>query len=307
MRTTAFVLLSLIAASGCARVEATAPPVQIEMRNVDLHLSPDITLQIRHLRGALVPEAGRRIPNLDETSSYRINVAGGDVAIDLPSLNTTVGRALGAGRSNVRNVRLSIEDGVLRERGTIDKAIDIPFKAKGGLSVTPDGRIRIHTESVKGYGIPVKPLMKIFGVEMDNLLRVQSGNGVTVDGNDLLLDPSRLLPPPAINGRITSVRLEGQSLVQELGAGPARPLDPPAIGSNHILWRGGQITFGKLTMAETDLEVLDDDPADPLDFSVSGWNQQLVAGYSKITARRGLQAHVPDFDDLHRRQAAARR
>jgi hypothetical protein len=116
------------------------------------------------------------------------------------------------------------------------------------------------------------------------------------------------MPPPAINGRISSVRVEGQSLVQVLGGGTAPSLFPPPIGPNHILWRGGQITFGKLTMTDSDLEIIDDDPADALDFSVDGWNRQLVAGYSKVTTRRGLQAHVPDYNDLNRgSKAAARR
>ena len=223
------------------------------------------------------------------------------MAIDLPSLNAVVSHALGSGRSNVRNLRLTIEDGTLRQKGTIDKAIDIPFNSRGTVGLTPDGRIRVHSESVKGFGVPVKPLMKIFGVQMDDLLHVAPDTGVTTEGNDLLLDPSRLMPPPVIRGRVTAVRIEGQSLVQVMGTGPDRPLDPPASSPNHILWRGGQITFGKLTMSESDLEVIDEDPGDPLDFSAEGWNRQLVAGYSKITSRRGLQAHVPDYNDLNRR------
>jgi hypothetical protein len=300
MRIRTFALLSLIGAVVCAQVEATAPPVQIEMRHVDLHLTPDITLEIRHLSGTLHSN-NERAPNLDDKTSYHINVTAAEVAIGLPSLNATIVRALGGGRSNVRRLQLTIEDGTLRQKGTINKAIDIPFNAKGAVGVTPDGRIRVHTESVKGYGMPLKPLMKIFGVEMDNLLRVQPVSGVTVAGNDLILDPSHLLPPPLINGRVTAVRVEDASLVQVFGTGAARSLEPPASGANHILWRGGQISFGKLTMSETDLEVIDDDPRDPLEFSADAWNRQLTAGYSKITTRRGLQAHVPDFDDLNRR------
>jgi hypothetical protein len=298
-------LLSLLAIAGCSRLDAAAPTVQLDMRNVDLHLTDDIHLQVHRLAGSMAGSRAGRPINLDDTTSYRIDVSSGEVAIDLGSLNAVVSRALGDGKSNVRHVRLAIEDGTLRQKGTIDKAIDIPFNAKGAVGVTADGKIRIHTESVKGYGVPVKPLMKIFGVEMDNLLRVQPGNGITVENNDLILDPSHLLPPPVINGRVTSVRVEGQSLVQVLGGRSAPSPNPPPIAPNHILWRGGQIAFGKLTMTESDLEIVDGDPADPLDFSVDGWNRQLTAGYSKVTTKRGLQAHVPDYNDLTRRTSAA--
>ena len=53
-------------------------------------------------------------------------------------------------------------------------------------------------------------------------------------------------------------------------------------------------------MTETDLELVDDDPRDAFDFSVDRWNEQLVAGFSKITSERGLKAHMPDYNDLPR-------
>jgi len=53
-------------------------------------------------------------------------------------------------------------------------------------------------------------------------------------------------------------------------------------------------------MTQTDLELIDMDPKDPFDFSAPRWNEQLVAGYSKNTGNRGLKAHMPDFNDLHR-------
>jgi hypothetical protein len=63
-------------------------------------------------------------------------------------------------------------------------------------------------------------------------------------------------------------------------------------------WPGGQLSFGKLPVPDPDLELVDDDPGDPFDFAVDPWNDQLVAGYSKTTADRGLRAHMPDFNDL---------
>ena len=149
--------------------------------------------------------------------------------------------------------------------------------------------------------------MKLFSVEMDDLLKIAPGHGVRVDGNDLILDPAKLLPPPAMHGRLTAVRIEGNSLVQTFGSGERRGLTPPAVAKNYIYWREGQLAFGKLTMSDTDLELIDTDPEDPFDFSVEHWNDQLVAGYSKNTSRRGLKAHIPDYNDLHRRRTVAAR
>jgi hypothetical protein len=51
-------------------------------------------------------------------------------------------------------------------------------------------------------------------------------------------------------------------------------------------------------MSDTDLELVDMDPKDPFDFSVDHWNAQLVAGYSKTRADKGLTAFMPDYNDL---------
>ncbi|HKE85215.1 MAG TPA: hypothetical protein VKB50_15740 [Vicinamibacterales bacterium] len=291
----AIVVSLSIASSG---VKTDKQPVEVEMRNVGLHLTPDISVQIHHLRGRFVAEGARQIPYLDDPTSYSVTIDTGEVAIDLASLNAMMTRTL-QGHSNVSGLKITIDEGGrLRQKGTVKKGIPVPFDVKAQASVTPDGKIRVHSESVKGFGVPVNPLLKAFGIEMDDLLKVDPGRGISVQGNDLILDPTRLLPPPAMHGTITAVRIEHNAMVQTFGSGAPRPLSPPATSKNFIYWRGGQLTFGKLTMTETDLELIDDDPKDPFDFSVDRWNDALTAGYSKVTPARGLKAHMPDYNDL---------
>jgi hypothetical protein len=299
MRGAALALVALIATAPVG-ANADKAPVEVDMRNVDLHLTSDIAVHIRHLRGRFIAEGNRQIPNLDDPRSYGVTIDSGEVAVDLASLNAMLTRTL-QGHSNVSRLQISIdEEGRLRQKGTVKKGIPVPFDVKARASVTPDGRIRIHSESVKGFGVPVNPLLKAFGIELDSLLKVDPGRGVSVDHNDLLLDATKLLPPPAMHGTITAVRIEHDMLVQVFGSGAPQSLSPPATSKNHIYWRGGQLTFGKLTMTETDLELIDEDPKDPFDFSVDRWNAQLAAGYSKVTPERGLKAHMVDFNDLKR-------
>ena len=284
--------------TGCIRAEAVKQPVDVEMRNVDLHLTPEITVHIRHLRGTFIAQGARQVPYLDDPQSYTVAVRSGEVAVDLASLNAMMTRTL-HGHSNVSRLEVSFDDeGRLRQKGVVKKGVSVPFDVKARTSVAPDGRIRVHAESVKGFGVPVNPLLKAFRLSLDDLLKVEPGRGVSVEGNDLLLDPARLLPPPAMTGSLTSVRIDRGMLVQTFGRGAPEPLSPRATAKNYIFWRGGQLTFGKLTMTETDLELVDDDPKDPFDFSVDRWNDQLVAGYSKITPSRGLKAHMKDYNDL---------
>jgi hypothetical protein len=274
------------------------------MSHVDLHVTAAITLGIRHLRGRFAPTGRAEFPYLDDKHSYVVAIDSAEIALDLPSLNALMTQTLGHDRSNVEKLRISIdEEDRLRQKGTLDKGIKLPFDVKGGIDATPDGRIRMHAAKVRGFGVPVSPLMKVFSIEMDELLKVKPGHGITVDGNDLILDPQQLLPPPLIRGKVTSARVDGRAIVLTFGSGERLRLSPPAMSQHYIYWRGGELQFGKLVMTNTDLELVDDDLDDPFDFSIDHWNDQLVAGYSKTRPNRGLKAHMPDYNDLKRQPA----
>jgi hypothetical protein len=273
------------------------------MRNVDLRMTSDVTLRVRSLHGRFVPTRTGGVANLDDSASYVVAVDAGETAIDEASLNALMtehvfARGPDHGKPPVKDLVIRVEDGVLKQKGKLDKKIDLPFSVKGAVMATPDGKIRVHARSIKSLGLPVKGLMKILGLEMDDLLKVEPGHGLTVDDNDFIIDPQTMLPPPHLRGRVTAVRIEGNEIIQVFGDGPAARPSARGRGRNHIYWRGGNLRFGKLTMRDTDLELIDQDQADPFDFSVAHYNDMLVAGYSKNTANLGLKTYMPDYDDL---------
>jgi hypothetical protein len=277
------------------------------MRNVDLHVADDVVLGIHHLRGRFVPVNQWEIPFLDNKLSYAVEIDSGEIALDMRSLTALVARVLGGGRSNVEDLEVSIDEkGRLRQKGQLAKGVDVPFEVAGPVEATSDGRIRMHAASVRSLGVTVKPVLKLFGLEMDDLLKVAPGLGIAVDGDNLLVDPQGIIPAPAIRGKVTAVHVAGDKLVQTFGPGAVQTLAPPAVSPNHIYWRGGELQFGKLTMTETDLELIDEDPEDPFDFSVDNWNDQLVAGFSKNTPDGGLKTRMPDYTDLKQKSLQTR-
>ena len=281
--------------SACAVAEASKEPVAVDMRNVDLHVSDDITLHVTRLQGRFVP-VGRSSPFLDNKQSYTVDVDAGEVALDIDSLNRVMARSMGE-KSNLRKLRVWFnEDGTLGQSGVIDGKVNVPFSAKAVVSATADGRIRVSTTSVKSSGVPLTPVMKVLGLRLDDLVKMPAGSGVVTEGNDFILDPAKLMPPPGLNGRLTAVRIVNNRLVQTFGSGETAP--ESGLSPNHIYWRNGELAFGKLTMADTDLELIDIDLSDPLDFSIDHWNDQLVAGFSKTMPNKGLKVHLPDYDDV---------
>ena len=76
--------------------DASRSAVQVDMAHVDLHVSSDVMLHVDQLRGRVVPQQ-RDAPNLDDKRSYVVAVDSGRVAIDLPSLNVRMARAIKVG------------------------------------------------------------------------------------------------------------------------------------------------------------------------------------------------------------------
>ena len=291
------VILAAALFSSCTRVEASRQAVEVDMANVDMHITSDVTLHIRELHGRFVG-VDRDVPYLDDKRSYAVYVDSGEVGIDLASLNALMARSMGGDKSNVEKLRATIDKDTLRLQGVIDSAVNLPFKATSAVSATPDGRIRVATTSVSGLGVSLKPLMALFKIKMNDLVKVKPGTGVETDGNDLIIDPAVVIPAPSIRGRLTSVRIDGGQMVQTFGGQERRSIASRPLAPNHIYWRGSQLSFGKLTMTDTDLELVDADPTDPFDFSVDEWDAQLVAGYSKTLRNRGVMAYMPDYNDL---------
>ena len=183
----------------------------------------------------------------------------------------------------------------MTQKGTLHKGLDLPFEVGASLAVTPDGRVRVHAEKIKAGHLPIKGLLHLLGDDLEKLIHENPGRGVQADGDDLILAPGALTPPPHIRGRITRVSIEGDAIHLTFSSGrrPA-PLHPPLAASGYIYHHGGVLRFGKLTMNDADLEIVGDRPG-VFTFFQREYKKQLVAGYSKNTAANGLVAHMADY------------
>lgn len=284
--------------------------VDAEMRHVDFHIDNGIVLRIAHLRGALAPTATGTPPTFDDKKSFTLIMHSAEIAIDTASLAVLLNRhVFGYPGAPLRNLRLRTEGNELVQSGTLRKGISMPFRIHATVTLMPDGRIRLHPTSVKVLGVGVTNIMDFFGVELANVIKVKAGRGASIDGNDFILDPEAILPPPQIRGRLTRIAVGNGVIEQTFSAQPGQdttPLrTPTAKTPNYMYFRHGTLRFGKLTMVDADLLIVDDDPANIFDFSLDRYNDQLVAGYSKSTAALGLVVHMPDLKTLDRKRGAS--
>jgi hypothetical protein len=285
--------------SNARNAVASAPNniVNVEMHNIVYHFTHDIAVHIGSLRGELVPAGNNAIPVFDDKNSFTLRIAQGEIAISADSmarvLNTHV---FSRADSPLKDISIRINKDELNVKGKLHSKGNIPFEMDGVAAATRTGQIRIHPKTIKALHLPVKGLMDLFGIEVANLIKTDKIPGVRTEGDDLILDPQRILPPPHIQGKVTEVHLEGDQIVQFFG--DRSKLKVSRTDENYMQYEGNRLRFGKLTMSDTDLVLLDLDPQDPFDFYLDHYRDQLVAGYTKTTPSFGLRVYMRDYNKL---------
>ena len=288
-------LLATFAVSPAA--DDTPVEVQVQMRNVRLRVDETTVLQVVRLRGTLVSTRRGHPPVFDDKDSFIVRIDSAQIALSMDSLtrllNTYVFHYDG---SPLKNLTVTADGPRLKLKGTVHKGIDLPFTIVADPSVDADGALRLRAHSIKTLGIPAKGLLAFFGVELENLVNLQGRTGMRVVEDTVVIAPGALVPPPRIEGRLQAVRVEPTRVVQIFGPGSLPPLTlPDRSMRNYMYYRGGTLRFGKLTMSDADLALIDASQKDPFDFYQDRYERQLVAGYSKNTVAHGLKVYMPDY------------
>jgi len=307
-------LQALLVLESFTLIAATIPPaihdpVEIQVKNVNVRLDEEIVLQIRSLRGQMIATDPNVPVTFDDKNSFVTRIDSGEIAISAAGLSSLLNKyAFAYPRSPLKQIVITTKGGRIKQTGTVHKGVDLPFELEGTLTCTPEGQLRLHAEKFRSAHLPVKGLLHLFGEDLSKLINLREAHGVKVLGDDIILFPDRIIPPPRIEGRVVAVRIEGDDIVQVFGSGrAAKPLSPPREAENYIYHRGGTLRLGRLTMHDADLEIVDMDSRTPFEFYFARYNEQLVAGYSKTTRSLGLVVFMPDYSMLHASRASRQR
>jgi len=274
------------------------------MRNVTYHFSDTVVVEIKSLAGELVPLGKNEFPVFDDKNSFNLRISTGEIAIDSSNLaNVLNSYVFARPQSPLTGLSIVVEKGRLKVKGRLHDKGDIPFETEGILIPTPDGKLRLHSEKIKAMHVPVKGLMDLFGMDLGRLIKEGKVPGVEAQEDDLILDLEQILPPPHIEGKVVSVRMEGEKIIQIFGGSDAKPAKN-IRGGNYMAYKHNRLRFGKLVMNDTDLMLIDMDPNDPLDFFLDHYKEQLSAGYTKTTRDSGLRVFIKDYDKLHPAKAS---
>jgi len=292
----------------CVGQADEAPAVEVQMRHVAFHLDSTVVLDIQRLRGKLHRRKPDEPPLLDDKNSFILGIDSARIGVTAQALTALLNHYTFAyPGSPLRRLRITIEHGQIRQEGALH---GVSFSVLGDLTLTPEGDLRLHPTSIKAVGVKVGGLMKLFGIHLEKLVNTERAKGVRIEKDDFLLSPTELLPPPRVEGRVTEITVADSQIVQVFtppDGKPAPALTLPREAENYMFFRNGTLRFGKLTMRDTDLLIVDAEPANPFDFFLDHYNEQLVAGYSRNTLDHGLIVMMPDYAKVAARRTTPRR
>jgi hypothetical protein len=282
------------------------------MRNVHFRLDPLLALDIAHLTGQMRPTRADRPIDFDDPRSLTLALAEAEVGIDTTSLARLMNRyVFGFPKAPLRDLHFAPRDSLLEVRGMLH---GFPFTIVATVRVTPEGLIRLHPIDVNLGSVDVDWFMHLTSIRLQRIIDTTHVRGLRVEGNDMVMNPTGALPPPAITGRLREVRVtraglalrfHDADLLARLTPAPRLPVE----ARNYMFFRGGVLHFGKLFMPDADMVVVDSAPADRFDFFLDQYQRQLVAGHSETLPDYGLRVVMQDYERLvtrRRSEEAAR-
>lgn len=273
-------------------------PTRLYAHNLILRKGPHFRVYVRWIRGKMLSTREGQNPSFDLPQSFLLEIEKGVITVKLADIADYLNSGE-TGKAPLTNVSLENKDGNLQIHGTLHKLIPLPVEIDGTAFPLPDGRVKFHMNKISVLKVPMKGLLKVFHLNAEDFVPKTGVAGVEVSHDDLYLDTQRFLPPPHIHGQITSIALSGQELTVIYGKADA-DTDEQKLAQWHNFLRlvGGTIDFGKLTMRQADLTMIDatDDPWFELD--LTNYQAQLVYGSTRITEKAGIEVYMPNLKNL---------
>ncbi len=235
-------------------------------------------------------------PSFDDPESFSLDITTGVIRANIGDIANYLNSGA-LGDAPLKNVKLSGDGDQVKMGGTVRKVIPLPIELTGTLSIVGENGIQIHVTKLSVLKVPVKGLLGTFKLTLSDVFKVKNIPGLEVTGNDIRFDTHVLLPPPHIRGHLTRVRVVNPDL-EEIYGEAKEDVERTEEWRNFIRLTGGTIDFGKLTMHNVDLIMIDISKDPWFDLDLANYQEQLVNGYSRMTPQAGLQIFMPDLRDI---------
>jgi hypothetical protein len=277
-------------------------PTRIYAHNLMLRKGPDFRVYVRWLNGEMRRTNKNVNPSFDDPESFVLEVQRGIIHANIGDISHYLNTGAVAG-SPLTDISLTGDGNQISVHGTIHKLhIPLPIGLDGTISPAPGGRIHLHVDRLSVLKLPLKGLLGDFHVSIADVMGKTSVAGIEASQNDLYFDTQKLLPAPHIHGTLTRIGVKNPDI--EVMYGDAQnDAARTEQWHNFLALKGGTLDFGKLTMHNVDLIMIDASKDAWFDLDLVNYQAQVVNGYTRMTPQAGLEIFMPDLGQLQQPRA----
>ncbi|MBC7544876.1 MAG: hypothetical protein H7338_19300 [Candidatus Sericytochromatia bacterium] len=280
-------------------------PSRMVMKGVRYRVGPKLFIDVPGMEAVMIPGQPGAPVVMDDPSSFSLMIANGMFALDADNVASLMNNyVLNYPDPPMKNLTATLTNGRMNMKGTMHKGVDFPFEMEGTATVTASGKILLTPDKVKAMGFSSLPLMKLAGLSIESMCTIREGRGVVTEGNTIIMDPTKMLPAPAISGRVSQVQIapdpkdSQMKLMISFGGGPQAVRDeklaaPQAPNYMHIL--GGVVRFVNTYSTFTNLQIVDADPSDYFDFYLNEYGIQMLQGVIILSPNGSTLSLQPDY------------
>src|SRR5437660_5912013 len=168
-----FAAIVLVLPLGSAEPQTAASAgrvVRVAMKNVFYHFSENVAVHIVSLQGDLSPTRPGEIVIFDDKNSFKLAMSYAEISISCDALAHVLnGNVFSAADAPIKELSIRNNASTLIIKGKLHRAGNLPFEMTGTISITDDGRIRLHGDKIRASHLPVKGLMDLLGLDIADL------------------------------------------------------------------------------------------------------------------------------------------
>lgn len=262
--------------------------VSLLARKVDFIVTDDIGFNIENLAASFEPVRAGEPVNFDDPTQFIIRVHAGEVVIPPSSLVALFNKhLLDYSPRPLDDMKISTGKDSLVAKGGLKlwnwfPGIWLPAHLDGNITLNENGLLVYSPTDVRALGIPLGGLLRLLGIKLTWLLQIDR-EGAQLVNNDLVLDHTKVFPPPALAGKVREVSLDEAGLRLKFNDNPAAKFTPPAHAPESFLWiQSGDVKLFNLVVTNANILVKDEDASGNLRFDLYGY-RQLIAAKNVLT------------------------
>ncbi len=274
--------------------------VHIRLQNVRFEWSDRVYIDAGNMAVRAVPVHGT-VVNFDDLESFHLLLQKSVVTVRPEVLAGMFNESVfNYPASRVRDLKVSIakdDHGV--ETVVLDGKVNmiawLPFKMYTHLGVDPSSNTMVITvDHLKLFGVlPATKLISWTPLHLDRVIALPPNKSLLVHGNQIMVKPFGLFPPPRVDGTMAAVAVDPDVIRITFAGDPIAA--PQSDAKNYVFLQGGASQFGHFRMADTDVLILDKNPSNPFVFSLQHYAEMIPRSTVDVPDTKSARVTMPDY------------